>query len=201
MYSRGKLLSDDKRDAVSILAELASRAADTGLRYILIGGNAVVAHGYPRQTQDFDLLVREPDRRAWDTLMVSLGYRAHHLHRAFHMYAPPAPPLPPIDFMLVDAQTFERLESGSQEIEINTTVVRIPSLAHLIALKLHAIKHGGEHRKAIDLSDVIELVRHNQVNLAAAPYSEILERYASANTRNELAILVPGAFRPGTSHT
>jgi predicted nucleotidyltransferase len=181
---------------VSIIAELGRRAGDSDLPFIVVGGNAVIAYGYPRQTQDFDLLVREMDRRAWHELITSLGYFAHHAHRVFHMYAPSASSQPPIDLMLVDTRTFERLNNDAREIEVNSFPVRIPSLPHLIALKLHAIRHGGEDRRAVDLTDIVELVRLNHVNLASRDYQEILERYASAKTRSDLAILVPGSFRP-----
>jgi predicted nucleotidyltransferase len=176
---------------VSILADISHRAAEVNLPFMLIGGNAVVAHGYPRQTQDVDILVRETDRRDWDALMVSLRYRAHHVTRAFHMYAPPEPPLPPVDFMLVDTATFDRLQAGAQKVEMDSVEVSIPSLPHLIALKLHALRQGG-NRRPVDLADIVELIRLNQVDLAKAPYPEILERYGTAEIRRKLAILLGG---------
>ncbi len=185
---------------MSILGDIAQRATETNLPFMLIGGNAVVAHGYPRQTQDVDVLVRESDRRAWDTLMTTLGYRAHHITRAFHMYSPPQPPFPPVDFMLVDAHTFDRLQSGGQKVTIEAVEVLVPSLPHLIALKLHALRHGGEHRRSVDLGDIAELVRLNQVDLAREPYPEILERYGTTDIKRDLAVLLgrsgPGAAGP-----
>jgi predicted nucleotidyltransferase len=177
---------------VSILAKITHSAAEAKLPFMVIGGNAVVAHGYPRQTQDVDFLVREIDRRAWDALMASLRYRAHHVTRAFHMYAPPEPPFPPVDFMLVDTATFDRLKAGAQKIDMDSVEVLIPSLPHLIALKLHALRQGGD-RRPVDLADIAELVRINHVDLATAPYSEILERYGTAEIQRELRILLGGA--------
>ena len=56
------------RGAVKIRATIAARAAAEGLPFLAIGGNAVIAYGYPRMTRDLDLLAREDDRRARDTL-------------------------------------------------------------------------------------------------------------------------------------
>ena len=73
---------------VKIVALIAEKAALAGLEFLIIGGNAVIAYGYPRMTADVDLVVREADRRKWDELITALGYRPHHLQRIFHMDNP-----------------------------------------------------------------------------------------------------------------
>jgi hypothetical protein len=59
---------------VKLLATIAERAAAANLPFLVIGGNALIAYGYPRMTRDIGLLVREKDRPAWDNLLTSLGY-------------------------------------------------------------------------------------------------------------------------------
>ena len=177
---------------MSILAEINQSAAEANLPFLVIGGNAVVAHGYPRQTQDVDVLVREIDRQAWNALMCSLRYRAHHVTRAFLMYAPPEATFPPVDFMLVDTATFDRLQAGADKVAMQSVEVLIPSLPHLIALKLHALRQGGESRRPVDLADIAELIRFNHVDLANPPYPEILQRYGTAEIRRQLNILLGG---------
>src|SRR2546422_5524475 len=140
------------------IATLAERAAEAGLPFLLIGGNAVIAYGYPRQTRDIDLFVREEERRKWHELVESLGYSSFHIHRVFHMYRPVKENLPELDLMLVDASTFSKLAAEAVEILFRGTPMRIPSLRHLIALKLHALRSGLEHRRTRDLLDVITLV-------------------------------------------
>lgn len=48
-----------------------------GARYLVVGGHAVAAHGYPRATQDIDLVVAlDPDNAARAIrALQSLGYR------------------------------------------------------------------------------------------------------------------------------
>lgn len=166
-------------ESVKIVPLIAEKAALAGLEFLVIGGNAVIAYGYPRLTSDVDLLVRETDRRKWDDLILALGYRQHHIHRVFHMYNPIARDLPAVDLMLVNEGTFAKLSDNTTDTELGGVTVRIPSLRNLIALKLHALRQGGEHRHTRDFVDVIELMQLNQVDLAAPDYVEILERYAT----------------------
>ena len=130
-------------------------------------------------TFDVDLLVRETDRQKWDELIVPLGYRQHHIQRVFHMYNPTSRELPPLDLMLVDERTFDKLAADASEVTLAGAPVRLPSIKHLIALKLHALRAGLAHRRERDLGDVLQLVQLNELDLASPEYSEILQRYAT----------------------
>lgn len=180
-----------------IVATIAEQAALKGLPFLVIGGNAVIAYGFQRQTVDVDLMVRDTDRRAWDELIVALGYRAHQIQRVFHMYNPTARDRPAVDLMLVDAQTFSKITEDTTSTTMDGAQVRIPALRNLIALKLHALRHGGEHRRARDLLDVIELVQINRVDLASDEYANILQRYASSALVAEIQGLLAGPRSSG----
>lgn len=182
---------------VRIVATIAEKAALAGLPFLVIGGNAVIAYGYPRTTVDVDLLVREMDRRKWDELIVSLSYRAHQIHPVFHMYNPIPRDLPAVDLMLVNETTFTKLSDKTTQTELGGVRVRIPSLRNLIALKLHALRHGGEHRHTRDFLDVVELAQLNQVDLAAPEYVEILARYATPAIVAEIRARYSGPRSPG----
>ena len=164
---------------VRIVAAIAEKAAIAGLEFLVIGGNAVIAYGYPRTTTDLDLLVRELDRRKWDELIIPLGFYQHQIQRVFHMYNPLRHDMPPVDLMLVDAGTFEKLFANSVESTLAYAKIRLPSLKHLIALKLHALRTDQSHRRERDLGDVVSLIAINKVDLAAEEYGEIIERYAT----------------------
>ena len=181
-----------------IFANLVEKAALSGLPFLIIGGNAVIAYGYPRRTIDVDLLVREVDRRAWDALLLSLGFRQHQIARSFHMYNPTESGCPPVDLMLVNESTFKKLSEGAMEVEFEGALAHMPSLVHLIALKLHALRSGAEHRYPRDLSDVATLIQINKVDLASADYAEILERYATPTIVAEIRSLLAGS-RPSSA--
>ncbi len=186
---------------MDFFATLCEQAATGGLPFLVIGGNAVIAYGYQRQTLDIDLFVREKDRRAWDSLILPLGYWPRHIHAVFHMYHPTRAGLPPVDLMLVDDTTFAKFSADAAPSTLEKTPVLIPSLPHLIALKLHALKFGGEHRHARDQLDVAELVRLNKVDLAADNYREIFQRYATERIRADLARLFERPEPPGPGRT
>lgn len=183
--------------AVKIVALIAEKAALAGLEFLVIGGNAVIAYGYPRMTADVDLLVRETDRRKWDELVTALAYRPHHLQRTFRMYNPIGADRTGVDLMLVNEVTFTKLLDQTTETKLGGVTVRFPSLRNLIALKLHALRYGDEHRYSRDFVDVIELLQCNQVDLAAPDYMEILQRYATPAIADEIRTRYAGPRPPG----
>ena len=97
------------------------------------------------------------------------------------MYSPIPRELPPLDLMFVDDSTFGKLSADATEILLAERSVRIPSLRHLIAMKLHALRSGQPHRREKDMGDVLTLMQVNSVDLASPEYVEILTRYATAD--------------------
>jgi hypothetical protein len=182
---------------VKILATIVERAAAADLPFLVIGGNAVIAYGYPRMTRDIDLLVRETDRRAWDTLITSLGYTSHQIARSFHMYNPTKRGELPVDLMLVDVGTFEKLAARPNQCVLDQAEVSLPRLPHLLALKLHALRNGPSHRYDRDLSDVVTLIGVNKVDLAEAEYADIFTRYATPAVRDEILRRLAGPESSG----
>lgn len=58
------------------VAELVFRVVDAGARVLLVGGHAVIRHGYPRSTGDLDLFFdQEPEnvQRLWAGLVAFWG--------------------------------------------------------------------------------------------------------------------------------
>ena len=49
---------------MSGLNSIRDAAVAAGLRFLLIGGNAMIAYGVQRETADLDLLVRREDRKS-----------------------------------------------------------------------------------------------------------------------------------------
>ena len=84
-----------------------------------------------------------------------------------------------MDLMFVSEATFEGMFAASRETGLGPVTARIPSLQHLIALKLHVLKQGLEHRVLGDLDDVIQLVLVNGVNLDQSEWKQIFEKYGS----------------------
>lgn len=64
-------MSIDLRHELSLIA---STLCEERIEYALCGGVAVAVHGYPRATQDLDLLVREDDLERIKASMTKIGF-------------------------------------------------------------------------------------------------------------------------------
>ncbi|MEK7858640.1 MAG: nucleotidyl transferase AbiEii/AbiGii toxin family protein [Elusimicrobiota bacterium] len=126
------------------------------IRYVVVGGLAVVLHGHPRLTADVDIVLDlEPEaaRRAMSAL-VGLGMKARApvdpltfadpLQReiwisekgmqVFTLYAP-GNPLLVVDLFVRDPVPFEGLWARAEKIDLGGLVVRVASIDDLIAMK------------------------------------------------------------------
>lgn len=56
------------------LAQLAADLKDHGIDYVVIGAVALLAHGYPRFTEDIDLVLTEEGLEAFHRELIGLGY-------------------------------------------------------------------------------------------------------------------------------
>src|SRR5580765_7442002 len=118
---------------------------NTNLAFLIIGGHAVIAHGYPRNTVDLDFLVRKADRIAWLEELVKLGYVARHEHDNFIQFGSTRG-LIDVDLMLVNDATFNAMQAAAKPTDFGGISAKVPSLEHLIALKLHVLKQDLRHR-------------------------------------------------------
>ena len=172
---------------MSILQSLSQCAAEKGLKFLVIGGQAVIWHGYSRTTRDLDLMVPRTQQGGWRAAIEALGYRFLHETPAFMQFEAPSPGQWPVDFTLVSDETFAKLWAEASDVSLMGARVRMPTVMHLIALKLHAIKQGLPHREAHDLNDVIQLVDANHIDTAAESFRQYCEKYANLKVYETIA--------------
>ena len=162
---------------MSLFQQLRNLADQTGLRFLVIGGHAVIEHGFQRGTEDADILVSKEDRSQWMQQIESLGYRLRHDGGAFIQFEPVEPGGWELDLMLVPADVLDRLLATSKPACMEGADVVIPSLAHLLALKIHALKHGHGLRVLKDITDVTQLLTANRVDPKSAWLQELFEKH------------------------
>jgi predicted nucleotidyltransferase len=162
---------------MSALSRIAKAAAERGLDFMLIGGHAVMAHGFARTTGDTDLMIRAVDRSKWESMMCELGWQIHSRGPAFVQFDTKPRVLEQVDLMTANPETFEALFRESKEFRSATTVCRVVSLHHLISLKCHAIKHGHAGRVEKDVDDVIQLAKINHLNVQNDQFREMILKY------------------------
>ena len=162
---------------------------DRDLPFLLIGGHAVNLFGYSRDTHDIDLLIRRSQREAWQKIVIESGYQIYREENTFLQFTPTrAPAAWPLDFMLVNDSTFEKLYAASVEKMEKGVNFRVPTVEHLIALKLHVLKQDLKHRTIKDFQDVQGLVEHNKVDLNSASMRGIFEQHGTPDLYRRLRI-------------
>lgn len=160
--------------------KIASLSRDHGLRFLVIGGHAVAAHGYERTTRDVDVLVCKEQAAAWRAALEKSGYTLHSDGITFLQYNPPPGETWPVDLMLVNRQTFEGMWAEAIESHIGQARLFMVSLPHLLALKLFALKEERRHRSLKDMDDLLNLLEINRVKVKDAWFHELVLKYGTA---------------------
>ena len=91
-----------------------------------------------------------------------------------------------LDFMFVDKETMEKIIKDGKETSIAKQKFIVPSLFHLIALKLHSIKSNPSLRKTRDLPDIIELVKVNKIDVKKKDFRKICLMYGTEELYSEI---------------
>jgi hypothetical protein len=153
-------------------------AQEAHLPFLVIGGFAVIAHGYQRSTGDLDVLVRRSDDTAWTEALKRVGYTLLHAQRTFAQYKSADGSID-LDLMYVDDATFDPMYAASEPKDFHGVPIKVPSLEHLVALKLHVLKQDLRHRRLYDADDIIQLVLRNKIDLRESKWQALFEKYGT----------------------
>ncbi len=156
-----------------------ANARRAGLPYLVIGGHAINVYCEPRATLDVDFLVRKSDGPKWTSLLSSEGFKPGPDRGAFIQFSPPYGVEWRLDLMLVNDQTFEKLATGAQMVSILGVSAAVPKAEHLVALKLHALKHGHPERFEKDFGDVMGLLRNARLDPRSPLIVQLFEQFGT----------------------
>jgi hypothetical protein len=173
-----------------LFVQLSEAARDQGLAFLVVGGHAVIQHGFQRGTEDMDILACKDDRPRWLRLAERLGYRVFRDGGSFVQFEAADLSEWDLDVMFVAAETFARLRAEAQAARVEGVGVSVPSLQHLLSLKVYALKHGHGLRVLKDMTDVAELLAVNRVDPRAAWVRELFERYGDLETYERVVQLL-----------
>jgi predicted nucleotidyltransferase len=157
---------------------------------LIVGGQALEAHGVSRQTADVDCLIAAEDRDALDAILRGGGFLQTGMTENFARYSHPSPLVPDVDALFVDRETFGKLSANTARLRRGVHGFHVPALANLIALKLHAIRNNPA-REARDLADVAELLRANPGVVASDEIKKLCARFGPPNFMAKLEPLLP----------
>jgi len=155
------------------------RSKAAGLEYLIIGGHAINAYCEPRGTLDVDFLAKKNDLPQWRSLLEEEGFKLLHHGNTFVQFAPPYGVEWRLDLMLVNQETFDKMLAAARTVDILGIQSRIPRPEHLIALKLHALKHGNPERYEKDFGDVLALTRNAGCDVRSLSYRQMCEQFGT----------------------
>jgi predicted nucleotidyltransferase len=172
---------------MGLFQQIATAGSREGLRFLVIGGLAVVHYGYSRDTADLDLLIRRDDRERWLRVFLELGYTVDQDRDVFVQLSPPQAGAWPVDLMLVRDPTFNDMLAAAVPVNMFGAEVLVPALEHLLALKVHALKHGHLGRHLKDYLDVENLIRINHLDLNSDPMRRLFEKHGTLELYEKLS--------------
>ena len=145
---------------------------EEGVSCVLIGGFAVNYYKFSRQTADIDFLITKEDFEKISGLLKEAGYKQENRENFIQMESSQLS-LMDVDFMLVDRETLNKILKESREIIIAGQKLIVPSLNHLIALKLHSIKSNYKLRFVKDFPDIVSLIRINGIDARSNDFKRL----------------------------
>jgi hypothetical protein len=118
-----------------------------------------------------------------------MGYREFYNSKAFLQFEPVTSGEWPIDLILVDEATFTGIQTHGVTTQIGGAAVTIPSAAHMLALKLHALKQDQASRELKDLNDIVELVLASKPILSPGQVEALCKKYGPNDIYQRIAEL------------
>ncbi len=153
----------------------------SGIPVLLIGGFAINFYKVSRETADIDFLINKNDYDKVREILTGSGYDEIYSEMVFARFSNESDQLHflDIDFMLVDHETLAEMIKNGKEITLAKNIFTVPSLNHLLALKLHSIKHNPEQREYKDLLDILNLVKENNVDFKSKEFEKLCLKYGT----------------------
>jgi predicted nucleotidyltransferase len=166
--------------------EIARKAAQAGIPFLIIGGYAVLSHGHTRTTDDLDLITPNSRRQEWTKLLTELGMSIKHDATAFLQFDPRETNEMEVDLMFVAKEVFDKLFHAAVETKVEGIPVRTVALVHLIALKCHSFLNGRPDRRFKDIDDLIQLILVNRLDLNEPELRSIILKHGNAEIYERL---------------
>jgi len=163
---------------------------EKGITCVLIGGFAVNNYNYARQTMDVDFIITKEDFDKIFTLLINQGYEQEYKNEVFIQLKNSKQQFMDLDFMFVDRDTLSMIIEDSKKTTISGQKFIVPSLNHLIALKLHAVKYNPHMRANIDLQDIINLVKINHLDHSSVDFKNLCLKYGTKEIYDTILRLV-----------
>ena len=172
---------------------MAEQCEKAGVSFVLVGGFAVNFHNVTRNTDDVDFLMTEENfEKAWP-LLSEAGYSnmmKQHLYARLRKEADPQGRFPDIDILFTNPETFQRIQKDARDMDLGEKKMKVVSLRHLMAMKLHSLKNNPGGREVPDMGDLLGLIQFNRMDVRSSSFKEFCLKYGNEETYNRLLRLV-----------
>jgi predicted nucleotidyltransferase len=169
------------------IQEIARRAGEAGIPFLVIGGFAVIAHGYVRTTNDLDLITERGQRARSGKLLADMGMSVKNDAANFAQFTSQNESGMDVDLMFVSEAVFNQLKLTAVEKDVGGVSVHVVSLLHLIALKCHAIQNSESRLRGIkDTDDLVHLILLNGLDLKNPELRAIILKHGSEELYEKL---------------
>lgn len=143
------------------------------ISFVLVGGFAINYYGVTRATADIDFVIAKEDYKRAFEILGAHGYKENVVQELFARLGSDQNCLMDVDLIFLDRETLNGLIEEGKKMEIDENVFIVPSLNHLIALKLHAMKNNPNRIVLPDFSDVVLLMETNNVSAFTDKFKEL----------------------------
>lgn len=157
---------------------IATEFKKAGIDFVLIGGFAVNAYDFTRQTKDIDFMIADQDYEKAKKVFENAEFQEFEHEKTFSRWRTNCAP-PILDLIFTDRSSLTKLIEHGTEKTIAGRHIKVPSLEHLIAMKLHAMKQQPERREWKDWIDVIQLIKVNHVDVKADHFRELCLKFGT----------------------
>lgn len=165
---------------IHTLQAIASALRESQTRAVLIGGLAVNQYGVSRQTFDIDLVIHDTDEPRLLVPLRAAGFVTLHRTDNFHRLRPADQNGFVVDFLFLEANTFDQVWTLGEDVALAGCVFRVASPEHLIRMKLHAMRFGRADRVDKDMGDVLQLMRRSGWTPGDARFKEACLKHGTA---------------------
>ena len=155
------------------------------VKCVLIGGFAVNFYDVPRATEDVDFLTTKEDFQAAYSFLEEEGFKKFSEKETFAQLENDKEYIRKLDFMFVDKDVLDKIIKEGKNVTIAGQDFKIPSVLHLVALKLHAIKFNKK-REYKDLVDIVDLIRNNKIDIKAEEFKNLCLKFGPQEIYNRI---------------
>jgi hypothetical protein len=146
---------------------------------ILVGGWAVNLYGVVRQTIDFDMMIFEDDFSMVEEVFHGTTYELLVQTSLYARFESKTATLALIDTLFANQRTYGILSDSSRNTTVCGETFLLPKPEHIIAMKLHAVKHGEKIRGGKDFQDIIDLIAANKLDRRSSDFKELCVKYGN----------------------